>query len=95
MYEAENLKVETFVTGAAVQVLQQLAAGSLNLAQAATDQALRAILRGAPIRIVGGAGSNAWVFRRQVEAIEPGASVPGQRLGRESFQRLCISVDRI
>jgi ABC-type nitrate/sulfonate/bicarbonate transport system substrate-binding protein len=58
-YEAENLKVDTFVAGAAVQVLQQLAGGSLNLAQAATDQALRAILRGAPIRIVAGAASNA------------------------------------
>ncbi len=46
-YEAENLKVETTVAGAAVGVLQQLAAGSLNLAQAATDQSLRAILRGA------------------------------------------------
>lgn len=59
LYEAENLKVDTFVAGAAVQVLQQLAAGSLNMAQAATDQSLRAILRGAPIRIVAGAASNA------------------------------------
>src|SRR6266852_2521235 len=58
-YEAENLKVETTVAGAAVGVLQQLAAGSLNIAQAATDQSLRAILRGAPIRIVAGAASNA------------------------------------
>ena len=58
-YEAENLKIETTVAGAAVGVLQQLAAGSLNLAQAATDQSLRAILRGAPIRIVAGAASNA------------------------------------
>src|SRR5438132_123357 len=58
-YEAEHLKVETTVAGAAVGVLQQLAAGSLNLAQAATDQSLRAILRGAPIRIVAGAASNA------------------------------------
>ena len=47
------------MAGAAVQVLQQLMGGSLNLAQAATDQALRAILRGAPIRIVAGAASNA------------------------------------
>ena len=37
---------------------QQLAAGSLNVAQAATDQSLRAILRGAAIRIVAGAASN-------------------------------------
>jgi ABC-type nitrate/sulfonate/bicarbonate transport system substrate-binding protein len=58
-YEAENLKVETYVAGAAVQVLQQLAGASLNMAQAATDQSLRAILRGAPIRIVAGAASNA------------------------------------
>ena len=58
-YEAENLKVDAIVAGAAVGVLQQLAAGSLNIAQAATDQSLRAILRGAPIRIVAGAASNA------------------------------------
>jgi NitT/TauT family transport system substrate-binding protein len=58
-YEAEDLKVEAIVVGAAVGVLQQLAAGSLNIAQAATDQSLRAILRGAPIRIVAGAASNA------------------------------------
>ena len=58
-YEAENLKVNAIVAGAAVGVLQQLAAGSLNIAQAATDQSLRAILRGAPIRIVAGAASNA------------------------------------
>src|SRR3979490_173257 len=57
--EAENLKVDTIVAGAAVGVLQQLAAGSLNMAQAATDQSLRAIFRGAPIRIVAGAASNA------------------------------------
>src|SRR6516162_1602814 len=58
-YEAEDLKVDAVVAGAAVAVLQQLAAGSLNIAQAATDQSLRAILRGAPIRIVGGAAANA------------------------------------
>jgi NitT/TauT family transport system substrate-binding protein len=58
-YEAENVAVDTIVVGAAVGVLQQLAAGSLNMAQAATDQSLRAILRGAPIRIVAGAASNA------------------------------------
>jgi ABC-type nitrate/sulfonate/bicarbonate transport system substrate-binding protein len=58
-YEAENLKVGEIVVGAAVGVLLQLAAGSLNIAQAATDQTLRAILRGAPIRIVAGAASNA------------------------------------
>src|SRR5262249_42868155 len=58
-YEAENLKVDLIVVGAAVGVVQQLAAGSLNIAQAATDQSLRAILRGAPIRIIAGAASNA------------------------------------
>lgn len=58
-YEAEDLKVDSIVAGAAVGVLQQLAAGSLNIAQAATDQSLRAILRGAPIRIIAGAASSA------------------------------------
>src|SRR5215813_15104006 len=58
-YETENLKVDSIVAGAAVGVVQQLAAGSLNIAQAATDQTLRAILRGAPIRIIAGAASNA------------------------------------
>jgi NMT1/THI5 like protein len=58
-YAAENLAVTTYVVGAASGVLQQLAGGSLNMAQAATDQTLRAILRGAPIRIVAGASSNA------------------------------------
>jgi ABC-type nitrate/sulfonate/bicarbonate transport system substrate-binding protein len=58
-YDSENLKVEAVVVGAAAGVLQQLAAGSLNVAQVATDQSLRAILRGAPIRIVAGAASNA------------------------------------
>ena len=58
-YAAENLRVDTFVVGAAAGVLHQLAAGSLNVAQAATDQSLRAILHGAPIRIVAGAAANA------------------------------------
>jgi NMT1/THI5 like len=58
-YESENLKVEAVVVGAAAGVLQQLAAGSLNVAQVATDQSLRAILRGAPIRIVAGAAADA------------------------------------
>jgi ABC-type nitrate/sulfonate/bicarbonate transport system substrate-binding protein len=58
-YETENLAVDTIVAGAAVGVLKQLAAGSLNIAQAATDQSLRAILRGAPIKIIAGAASNA------------------------------------
>jgi NitT/TauT family transport system substrate-binding protein len=58
-YAAENLAVTTYVVGAAAGVLQQFAGGSLNMAQAATDQTLRAILRGAPIRIVAGAAANA------------------------------------
>jgi ABC-type nitrate/sulfonate/bicarbonate transport system substrate-binding protein len=58
-YAAENLRVDTFVVGAAAGVLHQLAAGSLNVAQAATDQSLRAILHGAPIRIVAGAAADA------------------------------------
>src|SRR5712691_9029247 len=58
-FEAENLTVETYIAGSAASVLQQLAAGSLNIAQAATDQTLRAILRGAPIKIIAGAASNA------------------------------------
>jgi NitT/TauT family transport system substrate-binding protein len=58
-YEAEGLSVDTIVAGSANGVLQQLAAGSLNLAQAATDQTLRAIQRGVPARIIAGAASNA------------------------------------
>ena len=58
-YENEHLAVDTIVAGAAVGVLKQLAAGSLNVAQAATDQSLRAILHGAPIKIVAGGASNA------------------------------------
>jgi ABC-type nitrate/sulfonate/bicarbonate transport system substrate-binding protein len=59
LYDAEGLALDTIVVGAAVGVLKQLAAGSLNVAQAATDQSLRAILHGAPIRIVAGAAANA------------------------------------
>lgn len=58
-YESEGLSVDTIVAGSANNVLQQLAAGSLNIAQVATDQTLRAILRGAPIRIVAGAATTA------------------------------------
>jgi NitT/TauT family transport system substrate-binding protein len=59
LYEAEALAPDTIVAGAAAGVLKQLAAGSLNIAQAATDQSLRAILHGAPIKIVAGAAANA------------------------------------
>lgn len=55
LYAAENLDVETYAVGSAAGVLQQVAAGSLNIAQAATDQILRALLQGVPLRIVGGA----------------------------------------
>ena len=58
-YESEGVAVDTIVAGAAVGLLKQLAGGSLHLAQAATDQSLRAILHGAPIRIIAGAASNA------------------------------------
>jgi NitT/TauT family transport system substrate-binding protein len=58
-YQSEGLAVDTIVAGAAAGVLHQLAAGSLNIAQAATDQALRAILHGAPIKIIAGAAANA------------------------------------
>jgi ABC-type nitrate/sulfonate/bicarbonate transport system substrate-binding protein len=58
-YEAEGLDVDTVIAGSANGVLQQLAAGSLNIGQAATDQTMRAIQRGAPIRIIAGAASNA------------------------------------
>jgi ABC-type nitrate/sulfonate/bicarbonate transport system substrate-binding protein len=58
-YEAEGLAVDTTVVGAASGVLQQLAGGSLNMGQGATDQTLRAIVRGAPIRIVAGATAKA------------------------------------
>jgi NitT/TauT family transport system substrate-binding protein len=58
-YQAEGLNIDTIVVGAATGVLRQLAGGSLNIAEAATDQALRAILRGAPIKIIAGAASNA------------------------------------
>jgi len=58
-YAAENLAVDTIVAGAAAGVLKQLAGGSLNIAQAATDQSLRAMSHGAPIRIIAGAASNA------------------------------------
>jgi NitT/TauT family transport system substrate-binding protein len=58
-YQAGGLTIDTIVVGAATGVLRQLAGGSLNIAEAATDQALRAILRGAPIKIIAGAASNA------------------------------------
>jgi len=58
-YTAEGLAVDTIAAGSAARVLQQLAAGSLDMAQVATDQTLRAIAHGAPVRIVAGAAANA------------------------------------
>jgi ABC-type nitrate/sulfonate/bicarbonate transport system substrate-binding protein len=58
-YEAEKLSVDTIVTGTAASVVQQLVGGSLAVAQAATNQSLRAINQGAPIVIVAGALSSA------------------------------------
>jgi NitT/TauT family transport system substrate-binding protein len=58
-YADAGIDVDTIIAGSANGVLQQLAAGSLNIGQAATDQTLRAIQRGAPIRIIAGAASNA------------------------------------
>ena len=58
-YAKVGLVVTTYVAGSAAGVLQQLAGGSLNIGQAATDQTLRAIMRSAPLRIVAGASSNA------------------------------------
>jgi len=58
-YAAEGLAVDTIAAGSAARVLQQLAAGSLDMAQVATDQTLRAILHGAPVKIVAGAAANA------------------------------------
>ena len=79
-YEAENLKVDTIVAGAAVGVLQQLAAGSLNIAQAATDQSLRAILRGAPIRIIAGAVSNAPFRAVAAKAVRSWSDLKGRTI---------------
>jgi ABC-type nitrate/sulfonate/bicarbonate transport system substrate-binding protein len=58
-YEAEHLAVDTIVAGSAARALQQVAAGSLNLGQVATDQTLRAIMHDAPVRIIAGAAANA------------------------------------
>lgn len=54
-YAELGLDVETYVVGSAAGVLQQVAAGSLNIAQAATDQIIRGLLQGVPMRVVAGA----------------------------------------
>ena len=58
-YEAEGLAVDTIVAGSAARALQQVAAGSLNMGQVATDQALRAMMHDVPVRIIAGAAANA------------------------------------
>lgn len=58
-YEAENLKVETFVGGSAAAVIQQIGGGSLDAADVATNQTMRGIMRGAPIKIIAGSIGNA------------------------------------
>jgi NitT/TauT family transport system substrate-binding protein len=80
-YAAENLKVGSIVAGAAVGVIQQLAAGSLNIAQAATDQSLRAILRGAPIRIIAGAASKAPFRVVAAKAVNGWSDLKGKTIG--------------
>jgi ABC-type nitrate/sulfonate/bicarbonate transport system substrate-binding protein len=58
-YADENLAVDTVVGGAAAGVIRELAGGSLDIGQAATNQTLRAIVAGAPVKIVAGAAANA------------------------------------
>jgi NitT/TauT family transport system substrate-binding protein len=58
-YQAEGVAVDTVITNSAARLLQQVAAGALNIGQAATDQSLRAIMHGAPLRIVASAAANA------------------------------------
>lgn len=56
-YKEQGLDVNWISAGSANNVIQQVAAGSLNMGWAATDQAIRAIVRGAPVRIIAGAGA--------------------------------------
>jgi NitT/TauT family transport system substrate-binding protein len=56
-YKEQGLDVSWISAGSANNVIQQVAAGSLNMGWAATDQAIRAIVLGAPVRIVAGAGA--------------------------------------
>lgn len=56
-YKEQGLNVTWISAGSANNVIQQVAAGSLNMGWAATDQAIRAIVRGAPVRIIAGAGA--------------------------------------
>lgn len=46
-YKEQGLNVSWISAGSANNVIQQVAAGSLNMGWAATDQAVRAIVRGA------------------------------------------------
>lgn len=58
-YADENLSVDAIVGGAASSVMRELAGGSIDIGQAATNQTLRAIVAGAPVKIVAGAAANA------------------------------------
>jgi NitT/TauT family transport system substrate-binding protein len=77
-YQAEGLTIDTIVVGAATGVVQQLAAGALNIGDAATDQALRAIVRGAPIKIIAGSSSNAPFRLVAAKAIKSWSDLKGK-----------------
>jgi ABC-type nitrate/sulfonate/bicarbonate transport system substrate-binding protein len=79
-YDAENLQIDTIVAGSAANAIQQLGSGSVDIAQAATDQTLRAITRGAPIIIVSGAVSAA-VFRvLGAKSVKDWAGIKGKKV---------------
>ena len=79
-YEAENLAVEPIVAGSASSAIQQLGGGSLDIAQAATDQTLRAILKGAPIAIVCGAISAATFRVLGAKNVKGWADIKGRKV---------------
>src|ERR1043166_8739111 len=92
-YAPEGLTVDTIIAGSANGVLQQLAAGSLNIGQAATDQTLRAIQRGAPIRIIAGAASNAPFRMLAAKGTKTWAELKGKAIsvgGRTDADRLAL-----
>jgi ABC-type nitrate/sulfonate/bicarbonate transport system substrate-binding protein len=55
MFEAEGLSIDWIAAGSAGRAAQQTVAGSLNISTSATDQTIRAISEGAPLKIIGGA----------------------------------------
>jgi ABC-type nitrate/sulfonate/bicarbonate transport system substrate-binding protein len=79
-YEAEGLSVETVVAGNAANVIQQLASGSVQVAQSATNQTLRAIMKGAPIVIVSGALSAAPFRVVAAKNVKTWADLKGKKL---------------